>query len=173
MYPGPKPQSKETAIAMLGDAVESASRTLSSPSPERIRALIDELVTERVEQGELDECGLTFRDLGRVKQQFARVLTGLYHHRIDYPQPTAPLRPVSTETTIPSAADGAPTVEPAVSNGANTPVPSMPDTPQEPEPDLWSSGHGSTTEGARRRPAMDPKRRPAPLTERERGESAD
>jgi putative nucleotidyltransferase with HDIG domain len=85
-YPGPKPQSKETAIVMLADAVESASRTLSEPSPERIRALIDELVSARVEEGQLDECGLTFRDLDRVKTEFAHVLTGLYHHRIDYPQ---------------------------------------------------------------------------------------
>jgi putative nucleotidyltransferase with HDIG domain len=89
-YPGPKPQSKETAIVMLADAVESASRTLSDPSPERIRALIDELVNARVEEGQLDECGLTFRDLDRVKTEFAHVLTGLYHHRIDYPQVAGP-----------------------------------------------------------------------------------
>jgi putative nucleotidyltransferase with HDIG domain len=89
-YPGPKPQSKETAIVMLADAVESASRTLSDPSPERIRALIDELVNARVEEGQLDECGLTFRDLDRVKTEFAHVLTGLYHHRIDYPQVAEP-----------------------------------------------------------------------------------
>jgi len=86
-YPGPKPQTKETGVAMLGDAVESASRTLSEPTPERIRALIDRLVQDRVDHGELDECGLTFRDLGIVKQEFAHVLTGLYHHRIDYPAP--------------------------------------------------------------------------------------
>jgi putative nucleotidyltransferase with HDIG domain len=89
-YPGPKPQSKETAIVMLADAVESASRTLSDPSPERIRTLIDKLVNARVEEGQLDECGLTFRDLDRVKTEFAHVLTGLYHHRIDYPQVAEP-----------------------------------------------------------------------------------
>ena len=87
VYSGPKPQRKETAIAMLADAVESASRVLTDPSPERIRALIDRLVTDRVQQGELDQCGLTFRDLGRVKNEFAHVLTGLYHRRIDYPTP--------------------------------------------------------------------------------------
>jgi hypothetical protein len=86
-YPGPKPQTKETAIAMLADAVESASRTLSDPSPERIRALIETLVSERAGDGQLDECGLTFRELDRVKREFAHVLTGLYHHRIDYPDP--------------------------------------------------------------------------------------
>ncbi len=81
-YPGPKPQTKETAIVMLADAVESASRQLSDPSPESIRALIDKLVSARVEEGQLDECGLTFRDLDRVKTEFAHVLTGLYHQRI-------------------------------------------------------------------------------------------
>lgn len=86
-YPGPKPQTKETAIAMLADAVESASRTLADPSPELIRALIDRLVSDRAGDGQLDECGLTFRDLDRVKREFAHVLTGLYHHRIDYPDP--------------------------------------------------------------------------------------
>ena len=86
-YPGPKPQTKETGIAMLADAVESASRTLGDPSPERIRALIETLVSDRAGGGQLDECGLTFRDLDRVKHEFAHVLTGLYHHRIDYPDP--------------------------------------------------------------------------------------
>ncbi|MGH7542173.1 MAG: HD family phosphohydrolase [Gemmatimonadota bacterium] len=86
-YPGPKPQTKETAVVMLADAIESASRTLANPSPERIRELIARLVTARVEEGQLDECALTFRDLDRVKSEFAHVLTGLYHHRIDYPEP--------------------------------------------------------------------------------------
>jgi hypothetical protein len=89
-YPGPKPQSRETGVAMLADAVEAASRVLSNPSPERIRALIDRLVQDRIDYGELDDCPLTYRDLRIVKREFAHVLTGLYHHRIDYPQPTAP-----------------------------------------------------------------------------------
>lgn len=89
-YPGPKPQTKETGVAMLADAVEAASRVLSNPSPERIRALIDRLVQDRIDYGELDDCQLTYRDLRIVKQEFAHVLTGLYHHRIDYPKPTVP-----------------------------------------------------------------------------------
>ena len=89
-YPGPKPQSRETGVAMLADAVEAASRVLSNPSPERIRALIDRLVQDRIDYGELDDCPLTYRDLRIVKREFAHVLTGLYHHRIDYPQPTPP-----------------------------------------------------------------------------------
>ena len=104
-YPGPKPQSKETAIVMLADAVESASRTLSDPSPERIRELIDELVNVRVEEGQLDECGLTFRDLDRVKTEFAHVLTGQYHHRIDYPPATPGATP--DDVTAPHDAERA------------------------------------------------------------------
>ncbi len=97
-YDGPKPQSRETGVAMLGDAVEAASRTLRDPSPERTRALIDRLVTERVEAGELDECQLTFRDLRIVKQQFARVIMGLHHHRIDYPTPAGKPSPPEQES---------------------------------------------------------------------------
>lgn len=84
-YPGPKPQSRETAAVMLADAVESASRTLREPSPERIRALIDRLVEARVDEDQLNECALTLRELDVVKSAFAHVLTGLYHQRIDYP----------------------------------------------------------------------------------------
>lgn len=84
-YPGPKPQSKETAVVMLADAIESAARTLAEPTPDRIRALIDRMVERRIEAGQLDQCPLTLRDLDVIKGEFARVLTGLYHHRIDYP----------------------------------------------------------------------------------------
>ena len=89
-YSGPKPRSRETGIAMLADATEAASRVLSNPSPERVRALIDRLFGDRIDHGELDDCQLTYRDLRIVKREFARVLTGLYHHRIDYPTPVVP-----------------------------------------------------------------------------------
>ena len=89
-YPGPKPRTRETGVAMLGDATEAASHVLTNPSPERIRALIDRLFKDRIDHGELDDCQLTYRDLRIVKREFARVLTGLYHHRIDYPTPVVP-----------------------------------------------------------------------------------
>jgi len=143
VYPGPKPQTKETAVAMLGDAVESASRTLATPSPEGIRALIETLVSERVEQGELDECGLTFRDVGRVKQQFARVLTGLYHHRIDYPKPST--RPQTARESEGLSANGA--------------------VHDSPEP--WPEGATvSDADGGERRPPIDPSRARTPARER-------
>lgn len=84
-YLGPRPQSKETAIVMLADSVESASRVLPDPTPERIRDLVDRIVDGKLAQGQLDEAPLTLRDLTRIKEEFVAILSGMYHHRIDYP----------------------------------------------------------------------------------------
>ncbi len=84
-YPGPKPQTRETAIVMLADGIESATRVLQDPTPERIRATIDAIVQARIEEGQLDQCPLTLRDLERTKDAFARILIGMYHRRIEYP----------------------------------------------------------------------------------------
>ena len=126
-YPGPKPQSKETAVAMLADAVEAASRTLSEPSPERIRTLIQKLTDARIAAGEFDECGLTFRDLDRVKREFARVLTGLYHHRIDYPEPaSAPPAPAPRELELTGPMPNPPTLPAADGPVVDEPVADRP-----------------------------------------------
>ncbi len=85
-YPGPRPQSRETAVVMLADSVESATRTVQDPTPERIRELIDTIVKGKIEAGQLDEAPLTLREIGDIKAQFLKVLGGVYHHRIDYPQ---------------------------------------------------------------------------------------
>jgi membrane-associated HD superfamily phosphohydrolase len=84
-YPGPKPQSRETAIVMLADGIESATRVLQDPTPERIQATIDAIVQARIDEGQLDQCTLTLRDLERSKAAFARILIGMYHRRIEYP----------------------------------------------------------------------------------------
>ena len=84
-YPGPKPQTRETAIVMLADGIESATRVLQDPTPERIRATIDAIVQARIEEGQLDQCPLTLRDLERTMDAFARILIGMYHRRIEYP----------------------------------------------------------------------------------------
>ncbi|MBX6362929.1 MAG: HDIG domain-containing protein [Gemmatimonadetes bacterium] len=102
-YPGPRPQSRETALLMLADSVESAARVLQDPTPERITALVNRIVETKIAAGQLDECPLTFGDLSRVKEQFVKVLTGMYHHRIDYPAPAResaaalPLGPVAAK----------------------------------------------------------------------------
>ena len=85
-YPGPKPQSRETAIAMLADTVESATRALKDPTSERIRGLIDSVVDAKIAGGQLDEAPLTLREISTIKKAFAKVLSGVYHQRIDYPQ---------------------------------------------------------------------------------------
>jgi len=85
-YPGPRPISKEVAIVMLADSVEAASRTLEDPTPARIRGLVRKIIFTRFETGELDDCDLTLRDLHQIEESFIRVLTGIFHRRIPYPE---------------------------------------------------------------------------------------
>lgn len=93
-YPGPKPRSKETAILMLADSVESAARVLQDATPERIAELVDRIVGFKISEGQLDEAPLTLGEIDVVKRQFVKVLSGMYHHRLDYPvqsqQPVTP-----------------------------------------------------------------------------------
>lgn len=84
-YPGPKPRSKEAGILMLADAVESASRTLTDPTPTSIRSLVDRLIQQRLQDGQLDETPLTFKDLEVIAATFQRMLTAILHRRINYP----------------------------------------------------------------------------------------
>jgi len=85
-YPGPKPQSRETAILMLADATEAASRTLDNPTPARIRNLIQKLINDKFTSGELAQCGLTLKDLSDIREAFVSILIGVFHQRIVYPQ---------------------------------------------------------------------------------------
>ncbi|MFO7654094.1 MAG: HDIG domain-containing protein [Candidatus Krumholzibacteriia bacterium] len=84
-YPGPKPQSRETAVLMLADAVEAATRSLAKPTPGRIREITKQIVDKRMLSGELDECNLTLADLARIREAFIPLLTGIHHARIAYP----------------------------------------------------------------------------------------
>ncbi len=84
-YPGPKPQTKETAIVMLADAVEAAVRALPRPTPGRIEGLVRKIIKSRLNDGQLDESDLTLRDLDKVADAFVQVLSGIYHNRIEYP----------------------------------------------------------------------------------------
>jgi cyclic-di-AMP phosphodiesterase PgpH len=84
-YPGPRPRSKETAVLMLADAVESASRTLSDPSQGSIRALIDRLVDERLQDDQLSQSPLNLHDLEVIANTFERMMTAILHRRITYP----------------------------------------------------------------------------------------
>lgn len=85
-YPGPCPRSRESGIISLADAVESASRSLKKPTPGRIRALVEDLIEQRICDGQLDQCDLTMRDLAVVKDVFCKTLRSMLHSRIDYPK---------------------------------------------------------------------------------------
>ncbi len=84
-YPGPKPQSRETAIVMLADSCESATRAMQDPTPERVRDLIHNIVEGKISDRQLDEAPLTLREVTRVKEQFVNILSGVLHRRIEYP----------------------------------------------------------------------------------------
>ncbi|TMF80319.1 MAG: HDIG domain-containing protein [Chloroflexi bacterium] len=85
-YPGPRPHSKEAGIVMLADGTEASVRSLSEKNPESIRGMVDRIIDERVADGQLDECDLTFRDVERIKDAFCELLLGVYHERIPYPE---------------------------------------------------------------------------------------
>ncbi|HVH11578.1 MAG TPA: hypothetical protein VM759_00930, partial [Longimicrobium sp.] len=86
-YGGPRPQTRETAVAMISDSVESAARVLQDPSPPRIRELVDRIVDAKIDGGQLDESPLTLREISVAKEVLAKVLSGMYHQRLDYPAP--------------------------------------------------------------------------------------
>ena len=84
-YPGPKPQTKEAAILMIADQVEAAARTLQDPGPSQIRGLIRRLIQSTIQDRQLDECNITMSELDQILRAFERVITGMHHHRIEYP----------------------------------------------------------------------------------------
>jgi putative nucleotidyltransferase with HDIG domain len=86
-YPGPKPQTREAGIVMLADCVEAASRTLVNPTPDRIQGLVQKLINNIFIDGQLDECELTLKNLHEIAKSFTGILNGIFHHRIDYPEP--------------------------------------------------------------------------------------
>jgi membrane-associated HD superfamily phosphohydrolase len=114
-YPGMKPQTKETAILMLVDSIEAASRTIDPPEREAFEVMIQRILFMKLASGQLDECGLSTRDLNTIVTRVAATLVNMHHHRIKYPwqakqaaQFGVPARAVSE---VPVA-----TAEPAVTN---------------------------------------------------------
>ncbi|UCD33488.1 MAG: HDIG domain-containing protein [Desulfobacterales bacterium] len=85
-YPGPKPQTKEAGLVMLADMVEAASRVLANPTPSRIQGLVQHLINTVFSDGQLDECELTLKDLNNIAKSFNKILYGIHHHRIEYPE---------------------------------------------------------------------------------------
>ena len=84
-YDGPLPNTKETGILLLADSIEAASRTLSEPSYQKLENLVGRLIDEKVDEGQLNNCSLTFQDLRIIKENFLNILIGVHHNRIKYP----------------------------------------------------------------------------------------
>ncbi len=86
-YPGPKPQTREAGLVMLADALEAASKTIPDPTPDKIQGMTQTVVNRFFTDGQLDECELTLKDLHLISQSFNKVFEGIFHQRIDYPEP--------------------------------------------------------------------------------------
>jgi membrane-associated HD superfamily phosphohydrolase len=85
-HAGPKPQSREAALIMLADGVEASVRSLSSRDEAAIRAMVDRIISERMDDGQFDECDLTLRNIETIREAFVEQLLGMYHQRVAYPQ---------------------------------------------------------------------------------------
>lgn len=104
-YPGIPPTTKESAVVMLADTVEAACHTLENPTSQRLDKFITMLINQKVENKQLDNCDLTFRDISKIKAAFVNLLTGYYHNRIKYQNQQDPDEaPAKTEEASPDAA---------------------------------------------------------------------
>ncbi len=86
-YPGPKPATREVALVLLADSVEAAAKSIQDPSPARLQGLVQNIINRIFVDGQLDDCEITLKDLHQIARAFNRVLSGIYHHRPDYPEP--------------------------------------------------------------------------------------
>ncbi len=102
-YPGPKPQSKETAILMLADASEATVRSIQPHNSNEIDEIIDRTIASRMKSGQFDECDLTLQDLKKIKASFSGVLKGVSHPRIKYPEDKKEMKPAQSVPPLPLA----------------------------------------------------------------------
>ncbi len=96
---------------MLADAVEASSRTLSDPSPAKIQGLVQKMINKVFISGQLDECELTLKDLHLIARKFTRVLTGIFHRRVEYSEPAEKVRDVKTDKSAAKLAKSEEAVE--------------------------------------------------------------
>ena len=92
-YRGPRPQTKEAGLVMLADVIEAASKTLVDPTSARIQGMVQKIMNKVFSDGQLDECELTLKDLHAIAKSFNQTLSGIFHHRIEYPDPVAKISP--------------------------------------------------------------------------------
>ena len=89
-YPGPKPQTREAAVMMLSDAVESASRALREPTPARLESLVNSISKKKLDDGQFDQCALTLQELRMIEESLIKSLNAMYHARVKYPDQQQP-----------------------------------------------------------------------------------
>jgi len=104
-YSGPKPQTKEAGILMLADSIEASSRTLADPTPPKIQGLVQKMINKVFASGQLDESELTLKDLHLIAKNFTRVLSGIYHRRVEYSEPAEKVRQPKAEARLRNDAD--------------------------------------------------------------------
>lgn len=101
-YPGQKPQTKEAGLVMLADAVEATCKSIPNPTPAKVKGTVQKIINKIFADGQLDECELTLRDLNEIAKSFNRVLNGIFHQRIVYPEPvqtTLRLKEINDESS--------------------------------------------------------------------------
>jgi putative nucleotidyltransferase with HDIG domain len=104
-YPGPRPQTRECAIISLADSIESASRSLDRVTPHKVDQLVDDIMDQRLKDGQLKECDLTMREFEELADTFKHTLHSMMHSRVAYPSDRAPGERASSEKRdVPSAA---------------------------------------------------------------------
>jgi membrane-associated HD superfamily phosphohydrolase len=87
-YSGPKAQTKEIAIIGIADSVEAAVRSMNHPSPQKIEAIVKSIIKDRLQDGQLDECDITMKELDTIAKSFCETMQGIFHSRIEYPEVT-------------------------------------------------------------------------------------
>src|SRR5436309_130919 len=105
-YGGAKPQTKESAIISLADMIESASRSLEKPTPQKIEQLVNDLISQRIADGQLTECDLTLADLNLIAERFRFTLTKMLHTRIAYPKHDSKITLIRAEPLQPDVMAG-------------------------------------------------------------------
>jgi cyclic-di-AMP phosphodiesterase PgpH len=105
-YPGPKPRTREVAIVMIADAVESACRAMSEPTASRVETLVHEIALKRLLDGQFDECDLTMRELDQVERTMVKTLLGIYHGRIAYPSMEGITNATTADANLPARTAG-------------------------------------------------------------------
>ena len=96
-YPGPKPNTKETAIVMLADGCESAVRSITDPDTQKVENMINNIFNSRLKEGQLDNAPITFSDITKMKEEFLSILISQHHRRIKYPKQEEAEKGISTD----------------------------------------------------------------------------